>query len=310
MTDIALLLAGFVCAGFGGELFVRGVVSLARWASVPAGIVAATVAAFATSSPELAVALISAGDGVPQISFGNVLGANIVNLGLSLGTALLISRIKIARRAIQRDLWAAALAPLATLLVVLDGYLSRTDGTVMLALFAAWLFATVIEARREWSAAAAVLGETGGIGRIVLQVLFGLASLVAAGKLVVAGGEGLGAGLGLPPFVVGATIVAIGTTLPEFATVVIARLRGHDEVGVGTLLGSLIFNGLFIAGLTATIRPFAVSLYDSAVALGTGLVLVLLIYPSRAGMIERRQGAALLGFYLTYLVVLLRSGAD
>ncbi len=308
MTDIALLLAGFACAGLGGELFVRGVVGLASRARVPAGIVAATVAAFATSSPELAVAVISASEGVPEISFGNVLGANIVNLGLTVGVALLFREIKIGRRTLQRDLWTAALAPPATLLVVLDGYLSRVDGAILLALFVTWLVAAVIEARRERSAAAAVLGETGRVGLIVLHTLLGLVSLVVAGELVIMGGQGLGAALGLPPFVIGAVIVAIGTTLPEFATVFVARLRGHQEVGVGTLLGSLIFNGLFIAGVTATIRPFEVSLYDSGLALATGLVLVLLIYPSRDGTVARKRSVALLGFYVTYVVVLLQSG--
>lgn len=308
MLDVALLLLGFACAGFGGDLFVGAVVALARWAGVPAGIVAATIAAFATSGPELAVAVVSANEGVPQIAFGNVLGANIVNVGLAIGLALVIAAMQVPRLSVQRDLWAAALAPAATLLVVLDGTVSRVDGAILILLFGVWLTATIVEARRERSAAPAVLGDRDGILRISGRALVGLLAMAAAGKLVVTGGEGVGAALGLPPFIIGAVIVAIGTTLPELATMLLARLRGHDEVGIGTILGSLIFNGLFIAGVTALMRPFTLSLYDAALALGTGLVLVLLLYPSRDGTLERRRGVVLLAFYLAYVAVLLQSG--
>src|SRR5690606_38310277 len=262
MNAILLMLAGFVCAGLGGELFVRGAVGIARRARIPAGIVGATVAAFATSSPELAVALVSASEGTPTVSFGNLLGANIVNVGFALGLAVAIGGLKTTRARIGRDYGVAVVAPIATGLLLLDGGLSRIDGVVLLGFFFAWLAITVHEARRQRSAAAAVLGERGGRGRTLAITGLGLVLLIIAGELVVSGAHGVGDALGLDPFVVGATLVAVGTTLPELATLLISRLRGHDEVGLGTVLVSNVFNGLFIVGLVAVLSPFEVPIAE------------------------------------------------
>jgi cation:H+ antiporter len=306
MNAILLMLAGFVCAGLGGELFVRGAVGIARRARIPAGIVGATVAAFATSSPELAVALVSASEGTPTVSFGNLLGANIVNVGFALGLAVAIGGLKTTRARIGRDYGVAVVAPIATGLLLLDGGLSRIDGVVLLGFFFAWLAITVHEARRQRSAAAAVLGERGGRGRTLAITGLGLVLLIIAGELVVSGAHGVGDALGLDPFVVGATLVAVGTTLPELATLVISRLRGHDEVGLGTVLGSNVFNGLFIVGLVAVLSPFEVPIAEAGIPVILGALLVALIYPSPSGRIERRRGFALLALYVVHLAALLQ----
>lgn len=308
MNAALLMLAGFACAGAGGELFVRGSIGLARWARVPAGIIGATVAAFATSSPELAVAVISAAQGTPQVALGNALGANVVNVGFALGLAVALGGMKAPRAEIDRDFWAAVLTPLAIGLLALDGVLSRADGAVLLGLFFTWLALTLVEARRRRSAASAILAERGGHRHVVVTALIGVLLLVLAGELVVRGAVGVGAVLGLHPFVVGATLVAVGTTLPEFATLVIARLRGHDEIGLGTVLGSNVFNGLFIVGVAALLRPFAVVSGEVAMPLAAGAMMVALVYPSRTGLIERRRGFALLGLYLLHLAALIQAG--
>ncbi|MBX9697827.1 MAG: hypothetical protein K2X74_00265 [Acetobacteraceae bacterium] len=306
-TGLAALamLAGLACAAGGGELFVRGAVGLARAARIRPGIIGATVAAFATSSPELAVAIVSAAEGVPALAFGNVLGANVVNLGLILGLGLLFFGMRAPRAEFERDIGTALLAPVLTaLLVALDGRLDRIDGALLLLAFLGWLVQTVREARRERSAAPAVLGE-GRPAMAWLEAALGLALLALAGWLVAGAAPVLGAALGLTPFVVGATLVAIGTTLPEAATMLVARLRGHDEVGIGTLLGSTLFNSLVIVGVTALIRPFPIALGPTLLSLTIGALLVLLAMPGRGGQLGRPRGAAMLLLYLAYLLALL-----
>lgn len=303
------MLAGFLCAGLGGELFVRGAVGIARRARIPPGIVGATVAAFATSSPELAVALVSVSEGTSTVALGNALGANIVNIGFALGLAIALGGLKATRAGIGRDYGVAVLAPIVTGLLLLDGGLSRLDGIVLLGLFFAWLATTLHEARRQRSAATAVLGESGDRSRLFAIAGLGLVLLVVAGELVVRGARGVGDALGLDPFVVGATMVAVGTTLPELATVVISRLRGHDEVGLGTVLGSNVFNGLFIVGLVASLGPFEVAIAEAGIPVILGALLVALIYPSPTGRIEPKRGFALLGLYVAYLAALLQVGS-
>jgi cation:H+ antiporter len=137
MNDVVLLLLGVLCAALGGELFVRGVVGVARWARVPAGLIAVTVAAFATSSPELAVAISAAEQGTPSIALGDALGSNIANVALILGIALLFAKIRAPRDSVRREFPLALLAPLLTGVLILDGRLSRLDGVLLLALFVA-----------------------------------------------------------------------------------------------------------------------------------------------------------------------------
>jgi cation:H+ antiporter len=301
------LLAGLALAGIGGEVFVKGVVGIARWARVPPGIVAVTLAAFATSSPELSVSVNAALDGKPQIGLGDALGSNVVNIGLVLGLALLIGAIKAPRDSLRRDFPVAILVPVLTAFLIIDGEVSRLDGLLMLALFIVWLGAVMVEAWRRRSAAETVLGERRH-GMALIYCAGGLVLLILAGRLIVMGATTVGAALGLDTFVVGATMVAVGTSIPELATTVVARWRGHEEIGLGTVLGSNIFNGFLIVAVAALIHPIVIGWREVAVGLGFGILVVLACYPGRAGVIERRRGALLLALYAAYLVTILQLG--
>jgi cation:H+ antiporter len=308
MNDYVALGLGVVCAGIGGELFVRGAVGLAHWARISPGIIGATVAAFATSSPELSVSINAALAGKPQIALGNALGSNVVNVALILALALVISGIQSSRDSVKQDFPVALLIPIITGVLFLDGELSRFDGLLMLCMFLAWLVAAIVEARKQRSAAEEVLGEHRG-WLVVLSCAVGLAFLVAAGTLIVAGARGIAIAFGIDEFIIGATIVAVGTTVPELATTVIAKLRGHDEVGLGTILGSNIFNGIFIVAVAAIIHPITVAWREVAIALVFGLVAVAFTYPTRTGFIERRRGVLLLVLYAAYLATILQRQA-
>src|SRR3989337_209241 len=196
MNDYVALSMGVICAGIGGELFVRGAVGLAHWARISPGIIGATIAAFATSSPELSVSINAALAGEPQIAFGNALGSNVLNVALILALALVISGIQSPRDSVKRDFSVALLIPVITGVLFLDGELSRLDGLLMLSMFLAWLVAAVIEARKQRSAAEQVLGEHRG-WLTILSCLAGLAFLVAAGNLIVAGARGIAISLGI-----------------------------------------------------------------------------------------------------------------
>ncbi len=304
MNDYLALTLGVVCAGLGGELFVRGAVGLAHWARISPGIIGATVAAFATSSPELSVSINAAMAGQPQIALGDALGSNVVNVALILALALVISGIQSPRDSVKRDFPVALLIPVVTGLLFLDGQLSRLDGFLMLGMFLVWLAAAAIEARKQRSAAEQILGERRG-WLIVLSCVAGLAFLIAAGDLIVAGARGIAVSFGIDEFVIGATIVAVGTSVPELATTVVAKLRGHDEIGLGTILGSNIFNGIFITAIAAIIHPITVPWREVAVTLAFGLVALAFTYPTRQGYIERRRGVLLLVLYAVYLTTLL-----
>jgi cation:H+ antiporter len=305
MNDYVALILGVGCAGIGGELFVRGAVGLAHWARISPGIIGATVAAFATSSPELSVSINAAMAGKPQIALGDALGSNVVNVALILALTLVISGIQSPRSSIKRDFPVAVLVPVITGVLCLDGELSRLDGLLMLSMFLAWLLAAFIEARKQRSAAEEVLGEHRR-WLAAFWCIAGLAFLIAAGNLIVTGARGIAISFGIDEFIIGATIVAIGTSVPELATTIIAKLRGHDEVGLGTILGSNIFNGIFIVAVAAIISPIRVAWREVAITLMFGLMALVFTYPTRGGFIERRRGALLLVLYAVYLGTILQ----
>jgi len=296
---------GIVFAGAGGELFVRGTVGLARWARVSPWVVAATIAAFATSSPEFAVSVTAAMSGAPLIALGDVLGSNVANVALILGIVLLISEIRSSRKAIGRDfLVALSVSPLIGLLA-LDGLLSRADGVLLMCTFVVWILTVLVEVRKQRKATQELIGEHrrwfAGVATGV-----GLVFLIAAGRLIVSGATGIAVAFEIDQFVIGATVVAVCTSVPEIATAIIAKLRGHDEVGLGTILGSNIFNGLLIVAVASLISPISVTLQEIASALVFGVVAVAVIYPRRNGLIERGRGLFLLGIYGSYLLMMMR----
>lgn len=308
MNDAITLLAGVLCAAIGGELFVRGVVGVAIWARVSKAIIATTFAAFATSSPELSVSVTSALAGTPQIAMGDALGSNVANVALILGLALLISPINAPRAGLRRDFPVAMLVPLLLGLLGVDGELSRVDGVILLATFIAWLATVVREVRRQRNEANQDTGETRH-GLALLFCLVGMAFLVGSGKLIVAGAKGIALAHGIDAFVIGATLVAVGTSAPELATAIVAKLRGHDEVGLGTLLGSNIFNGLLIVGVAAMIHPITIHLTEVALVLALGFLSTAMTYPDSSGHLQRSRGWALLSIYVIYVGLILQGEA-
>lgn len=301
LLPYAGLLFGVFCAALGGEFFVRGTVGVAAAARVSPGVIAATVAAFATSSPELTVAVSSALAGEPQISFGDALGSNVANIALILGAALTLGPLAFDRASLLRDYGVATAAPLAIAFILRDGEVSRLDSTLLLTLFVIWI---AVVLRAAFLGRANAMPDDGGVGyaRAAGESLLGLVLLVAAGKLIVFGAAEIARRFGMSEFVIGSTLVAVGTSTPELATAIVARLRRHDDVGVGALFGSNIFNALFITGVASAISPINLPIGEAAPALAGGLAAMLVAYPPRSGVYPVWRGVALLVCYAAYLV--------
>ena len=303
MTAALLIILGVAAAGGGGELFVRGSVALAMRMRIAPGIVGATVVAFATSSPELSVGVNSALEGAPEISLGDALGSNVVNVALVLGLALAWPGRPAPRGpqpgpsrgpdrpadhpgpGLRRHHQPHRRADPAGLLRRLAGGHRPPSGP---------------GTRRHRRAARGDRPPADHPRRRA-----GLALLILAGRLIVLAAQDIGDALGWDTFTVGAVMVAVGTSTPELATTITARLRGHDEVSVGTVLGSNIFNGLLIVGVAAAIAPIRVAGPELRLAIAAGVLSLLLVLPGRSDRLGRGRGVALLLLYAVYLIALL-----
>ncbi|NTV68004.1 MAG: calcium/sodium antiporter [Chlorobaculum sp.] len=304
MNDYLFLLLGIACAAIGGELFVRGSVGGASVLRVAPSIIGVTIAAFATSSPELSVAINSGLAGKSQLSLGDALGSNIVNISLVLGTALLISGIPVRSDMLKRDMPVAMLAPLLTGILLIDGMIDRLEALFMIAIFAAWMASTIKQAFKERAPSD---GSSTATDRFMpwVYVLVGLCLLVAAGRLIVISTTGIAREFGIDDFIIGATLVAFGTSVPELASTVLAKIKGHDEIGVGTVLGSNIFNNFFIVAVAAIIRPIRVPLAEVVPAILFGILSLIVALPRRgSGIVRRRQGVLLVLIYSIYVMTL------
>lgn len=309
-----MLLGGIALLLLGAEGLVRGGVSLARRLGVSPLLIGLVLVGFGTSTPELVASLRAALAGSPGIAVGNVVGSNIANILLILGVSAVIRPLACEPRALSRDGAMLAFASLIGAAVMLSGALGRFAGAALLLLLAGYIVQTYRRERVEPDASAemhaqeATAGEPGpaSLGGALALALGGLAATVAGADLLVDGALTLARAHGIPETVIGLTLVAVGTSLPELATSAVAALRGQSDVALGNILGSNIYNILGILGLTALVRPIAVPAeilrLDLWVMLAT--VAVLLVFARTGRRLTRGEGVCLLAFYGLYLAVL------
>jgi cation:H+ antiporter len=316
MSDALLLVLGMLLLVGGGDALVRGAASLARQFGVSPLVVGLTVVAFGTSAPELAVNVSAALGGSGELSFGNIVGSNIANIGLVIGLTALIRPVTMHLAIITREIPMMTLASLAALLMASDLTLGegdadafgRADGYMLLLLFSVFVYYTVNDALKERSHPKAddemeLMGRPRSKWVSAGLTLVGLAALVGGGRLTVDAAIGVARAMGVSDAVIGMTIVAVGTSLPELVTSLISVLRKQTDLAVGNVVGSNIFNLLFVMGITATIRPIPVppaGHTDLIVAAGLAMLLLpLSINPKRH--VARWGGALLFGTYATYI---------
>ncbi|HET7408847.1 MAG TPA: calcium/sodium antiporter [Paracoccaceae bacterium] len=305
------LLVGLVGLVVGGELLVRGAVAIARRFDVSPLMIGLTLVGFGTSTPELVTSLQAALVGSPGIAVGNVVGSNICNILLILGVAALLCPVTAKAAAFGRDGTALVVATALCLLVVLSGQIGRITGIVFLALLAGYISLTWFAERKARSPSAsphaAEADETpavqGGLGVAALMFVAGLILTVAGARFLVMAAIAMAERLGVSEAVIGLTVVAIGTSLPELVTSVVAAIRRHGDVAFGNIIGSNVFNILGILGLTAVVQPLAVppeiARLDVWVMIAaTALLLLVTITGWR---ISRREGLMMLGAYAGYI---------
>ncbi len=305
-----MVAGGLVILLVGGDVLVRGAVALAQRLGVPPLVIGLTVVAFGTSSPELVVCVKSAIAGVPEIAIGNVVGSNIANILLVLGLPAVIFPIACNAESVRRD--SAIMVGVSVLFVALcwTGLIQFWQGAIMLALLIGFLVRSYLSSRNGDQTVEAIVDEIEGIAVrphsmfvSSVLVLVGLVGLVAGSSLLVDGATGLARAAGIPEEVIGLTLVAIGTSLPELATSVVAAIRRHGDVAVGNVVGSNLFNILGIMGVTAMVRPIPVPdqflTFDLWLMLASSVVLLLFVL--RGASINRMAGTVLAVGYAIYL---------
>ncbi|TVP45030.1 MAG: sodium:calcium antiporter [Gemmatimonadales bacterium] len=308
VLHLVLLGIGLVCLLGGGDALVRGSVALAARLGVAPVLIGLTVVAFGTSAPELVVNLLAAGRGSPDLGFGNVIGSNIANIGLILGIAALVAPAPVHRTLVVRDLPLLVVASVVVLALgapqLLAGGFGRRDGVVLLVLFAGFL--TLI-AREALSQRAALVREAdrippGSPWTTGFLLAGGLAGLVVGAELTVRGAVGAATLMGISEAIVGLTVVAVGTSLPELATSLQAARRGQADVAIGNVVGSNLFNLLFIWGTTVTFFPSPIPARgEQDLLVMTAFAAGVLFMGVRGSKVGRVGGAVLLAGYVGYV---------
>lgn len=313
--DIIFIVAGFVLLIFGANWLVDGASSLAKRMGVSALTIGLTVVALGTSAPELAINIISSVSRNTDIALGNIVGSNIFNIFLILGVAAMVRPMDVDRSTTKVDIPFNLLIALLLFVLVndvlIDGEanscISRIDGFVLLMIFAVFLYYNFQKGHGEAASEHPVEGAKKGWFS-VLMVLGGLALLVAGGKAIVEGAVNVAERFGVSQAIIGLTIVAAGTSLPELATSVIAAYKNEPDIAIGNVVGSCIFNMSFVLGISSIITPipaYAAANVDLLMNVGACLALLFFALIGRGRKISRTEGVIMTAIFLIYLAYLI-----
>lgn len=307
MLSFVLLIIGFALLVWGADKFVAGASAFARRLGVSPLLVGLTIVAFGTSAPELAVSLTAALQGANEIAVGNVVGSNLFNLLVVAGLSAVICPLVMDRTLLRRD-WPLSVGAAVLLLVFIapDLKISRIEGLILLAIFAVVLGAQTRAALKNRDA---LEGEEDEVlmppVMIGVNIVLGLACIILGGQMAVNGATGIARMFGLSETLIGLTIVAIGTSLPELVTSLVAARKGQNEIAMGNVIGSNLFNILFILGVSSAITPIpvqATSIVDCIVLIAVSVVFYL---PAMRGKLGRFPGAVMALSYVAYTVYLI-----
>jgi len=314
---LSLLILGLVLLLAGGFSMVRGASDLAESYGVPPLVVGLTVVAFGTSAPELVINIVGALQNQTDLAFGNITGSNLANIGLVLGVAAVISPIVLEGKIIRRELPLLLLATAVLFIMTLDNplrtsaaILDRSDAIVMLLLFGIFIYITVVDFLRQQQDALVTTFDKLPHARHLerksdwMLIIAGIASLAIGGQLTIDKGSVLAESMGVSPVIVGMLVVAIGTSLPELATSIFAALKGEADLCVGNVIGSNIFNAMFVLPVSALIQPLAIPAggsIDIFVSLAFSAVLIPVFIFGKTNM-SRQIGIIFLLAYACYMI--------
>lgn len=313
-----LLIIGFVCLVKGADFFVSGSSAIARHFNIPTFIIGLTIVAFGTSMPEAAVSVTAAMKGANGIAVGNVLGSNIFNLLVVLGFSALIKACPVSRSMMKFEYPLSVIAA-AMIMVFCIGTgdhalnLSRIDGIIFLCVFAFFLIYTIKGVASSKGGSGAIQPETSeaekksmSLTKSIILSIIGIAGIVAGGDLVVDSATDIATAFGIDETLIGLTIVALGTSLPELVTSIVAAAKGETDIAVGNVVGSNIFNILMVLGLSVAIHPIRVtmdSVYDSAILIAVSIIAAIPMI--RKHRLNRFWGVLMLLMYAAYLTYII-----
>lgn len=311
LFNIVLILAGFFLLIGGAEYLVRGSSSLAKKLGMRTFVIGLTVVAFGTSAPELVVNILSATSDASGLAIGNIFGSNIANILLILGVTAMLAPISVQKGTIWKEIPFSLLAAIMIVVMGSDMFLnglspdqiSRSDGISLLALFLIFLYYTygISKAKGEATGEKIELYPT---WKTAAYIFGGLLGLVLGGKLIVDGSVSVAQMFGVSDHLIGLTIVAIGTSLPELATAIVAARKGQVDLAVGNVVGSNIFNILFVLGTTATITPIAYAeraTQDGLMVMLVSILLFIGMFIGDRSKLDKWKGLAFVLLYIAYI---------
>jgi len=315
MLLYVLLIAGFVLLIKGADFLVNGASSIARRFHVSDLVIGLTIVAFGTSTPELFVNIFASTKGNTDIAIGNILGSNIANILLILGVSSIIYPLTVTKGTVWKEIPFSLLAILVVGVLANDrlidksnsSILLRTDGLVLLSFFIIFLYYSASIAKRIEGIEELVPSKQYVLLRSLLWVMFGLIGLTVGGTLIVDGAVQLAMRLGMSQSVVGLTIVAVGTSLPELATSAMAAYKKNVEIAVGNVVGSNIFNIFFVLAVSSIIRPLPfkeTNNIDIGTVILAELLLFAFMFTGRRRLLDRWEGAVFLVLYTAYIIFL------
>jgi len=306
------LIFGFILLIKGADILVEGAVSIARRLKISDLVIGMTVVAFGTSAPELFVNVTATIKGNSDLAIGNILGSNIANTLLVLGVASVIRPLAVAKGTVWREIPFSLLAAIVFAFLANDQLLdqhsasviSRSDGLVLLCFFIVFLYYAFTTANGIESITDQVPSKTHDLPAAILRLAGGLVGLCLGGRWIVDGAVSIATHFGLSETVVGLSIVAVGTSLPELATSAMAAYKGRADIAVGNIVGSNIFNIFFVLGVTATIKPLPFNTgnnIDVLMTIFTGLLLFAFMFSGKKARVDRWEGALAVVVYASYI---------
>lgn len=301
---------------YSADIFVDGASDTAKYFNIPSLLIGIVIIGFGTSMPELVVSFISGIEKTPGIAIGNAYGSNIANIALILGTTALISPVIVNKSILKKELPILTFVTLVSLFLILDKNISRVDSIILLFLFLGFMSYLIfdgLKASKNIKENESLKKEKENISilKAILFVLIGLVLLVVSSKILVWGAVKIAASLGVSELVIGLTVVAVGTSLPELASSIVSARKNEHDLTFGNIIGSNIFNTLACVGIAGSIMPFSISkdiiFRDMGVLIFLTLILFLMGYnfKNKQGKISRFEGAFLLACYIAYTSILI-----
>lgn len=302
-----ILIIGFFLLIKGADIFVEGAASIARRFNVPAMVIGLTIVAMGTSAPEAAVSITSSLAGQNDMSVANVVGSNFFNILMVLGVSSIIATLPVQQSTIKKDAPFLLFVSGLLLLFSLDLKIGRIEGLILLAVFVYFLIDTVRTAKKSSFDESATtmdvdINENDSMIKTILLSILGIVGIVIGGDIVVNSATDIATSFGMSANLVGLTIVAVGTSLPEFVTSIVAIKKGETEIAIGNVIGSNIFNILLVLGLAAAISPITISMFALIdIIFMVAITVLLFLFMKKNSSLVKSQGVILVAIYIAYM---------